>query len=283
VTDGRAVVTSYDYNNRHQVTGISYSQQTGIPNTPSVAFTYDAVGNRMSMTDGSGSVSYAYDQLSRLTSESRQFNGLSGSFTLGYGYNLGGELTSITDPTGAVVNYSYDKTGRMTDVTGSSFGGVTQYASNAQYRAWGALKALNYGNGRALSIQHNSRLEVSRFDIPGVMTKEYQYDGDGQLHYSQDLRNAKFDRSYAYDHVGRITQALSGVEARGGTSTTGRDRPYNETFQYDQMNHLTARTTSYWDEYHTLSLVGESSFPSVQKALLYATTPLPPNAARHLF
>jgi YD repeat-containing protein len=253
VTDGRGAVTNLTYNYRHQTTNISYSAPTGIAAIAAATFTYDAAGNRTSMSDGSGSVAYSYDQLSRLTSESRQFTGLSGAFPLSYSYNLVGGLTSVTDPTGAVVNYAYDKTGRMTDVTGSAFGGVTQYATSARYRAWGGVKAVNYGNGRALAVEHNTRLQVSRFDIPGVITKAYQYDADGGLHYSQDLRNQKFDRAYAYDHVGRVTQALSGIEARGGQSTTGRDRPYNESFQYDPMNHLTGRTTSYWDENHTLA------------------------------
>jgi YD repeat-containing protein len=33
---------------------------------------------------------------------------------------------SLTDPTGAQVNYVYDKTGRVTSITGTAFGGVTQ-------------------------------------------------------------------------------------------------------------------------------------------------------------
>ena len=60
------------------------------------------------MTDGSGSVSYSYDALSRLTSETRQFSGLTGSYALSYIYNLAGELTRVTDPTGAQVNYVYE-------------------------------------------------------------------------------------------------------------------------------------------------------------------------------
>ena len=192
VTDARGVVSTFSRNNRHLVTGITYTSPAGIAATSPVSFNYDAVGNRTAMSDGSGNIAYQYDQFSRLVSEARQFTGISGTFSLSYTYNLASELTSITDPTGAVVNYSYDQTGRLTNITGSSFAGVTQYATNAQYRAWGALKAASYGNGRALSAQHNSRLQVSRFDIPGVITKEYQYDADGLLRYSQDFRDARF-------------------------------------------------------------------------------------------
>ena len=50
-----------------------------------------------------------------------------------------------------------------------------------------------------------------------------------------------------------MTQALSGIEARGGQSTDGLDRPYNETFTYDPLSHLTGRTTRHWDEYRSLA------------------------------
>jgi YD repeat-containing protein len=136
VTDARGATATFTYNNRHQTTGISYTTVTGIAPTANVTLGYDAAGNRTSMTDGSGSVTYHYDQLSRLSSEARTFTAPpnevapTGSYTLSYGYNLAGGLTSITDPAGKVISYTYDKTGRTTDVTGTSFAGVTQYATN---------------------------------------------------------------------------------------------------------------------------------------------------------
>src|SRR6185369_8513102 len=113
-----------------------------------------------SMTDGSGSMSYSYDSLSRMLSETRTFSGV-GNFTLGYSYNLAGELTSITDPFDAQISYGHDAVGRPTEVSGTSFGGVTQYASNLQYRAGGSLKHLDYGNGFAMTMNFNSRLQAT--------------------------------------------------------------------------------------------------------------------------
>jgi YD repeat-containing protein len=104
-----------------------------------LSFAYDGAGNRTSMTDGLGSMSYAYDSLSRLTSETRAITGL-GNFTISYGYNLAGLLTSFTDPFGAQVNYGPDSAGRVTSVTGTAFPNVSTYASNIQYRASGAVK-----------------------------------------------------------------------------------------------------------------------------------------------
>ncbi len=103
------------------------------------------------MSDGSGSVSYEFNQLSRMNSETRQFAGLAGSYKLTYEYQPAGSLKSITDPTNAKINYEIDKRGRTTAITGTSFAGVTQYASNIQYRAWNALKGMSYGNAKTLS------------------------------------------------------------------------------------------------------------------------------------
>jgi YD repeat-containing protein len=247
VTDGRGIVTTFGYNNRHQVTAISYSQQTGIANTSDVSFSYDAAGNRTSMTDGPGSVTYVYDQLSRLTLETRQFSQLPGkSFPLSYSYNLGGELTSITDPDGKVVNYDYDQTGRMTAITGSAFAVVTSYASNLKYRAWGAVKEATYGDSTTLSASYNSRLLPTNFAISGWISKHYEYNADGRLRFTQDqlIVNSKFDRSYTYDHVGRVTQASSGPKARGQADTDFR--PYDLSYEYDAMNHLTSRSGRLW-------------------------------------
>jgi YD repeat-containing protein len=49
------------------------------------------------MTDVAGSVDYSYNLLSQLTSETRNSTGVN-TFTLNYTYNLGGRLSSITDP-----------------------------------------------------------------------------------------------------------------------------------------------------------------------------------------
>lgn len=47
------------------------------------------------MIDGAGDTTYTYDQLSRLTSEARTFTGLTGAFSITYGYNLANQLISL--------------------------------------------------------------------------------------------------------------------------------------------------------------------------------------------
>jgi hypothetical protein len=83
------------------------------------------------------------------------------------------------------------------------------------------------------------------------MSKTYDYFADGQLRFSSEALNHRFDRSYAYDHAARITQALSGAEARGEPTTN--DRPYKQTFTYDGFSHLTDRNSNIWSSFYSTS------------------------------
>jgi len=105
------------------------------------------------------------------------------------------------------------------------------------------LKHLVYGNSKTADTTYNSRLQPGSFLIPGVMSKTYDYYADGALRFSSESLEHRYDRSYSYEH-GRITQALSGAEARNEGTTN--DRPYNETFTYDPLGHLTHRDSKIW-------------------------------------
>jgi RHS repeat-associated protein len=247
VTDARGATTTFGYNNRRLVTGITYGVPTGVESTANVTFEYDAAGNRTSMIDGLGSASYVYNTISQLTSETRSFTNV-GSYTLTYGYNLAGQLNSVSNPWGAQVGYSYDKTGRPSSVSGSGYAGVSSYVSSFAYRAFG-LKQMNYANGRSLSVQYDNRMRPTQWNIPGVMGWNYAYtyfgENTGRVTYAQNLNDSTLDRSYDYDHVGRLIAAKSGAEARvhveiipSGTP----DGPYSQTYEYDQWGNMVART-----------------------------------------
>jgi YD repeat-containing protein len=74
VTDARGATCIYSYNGRHQITSATHTLSG--QSTNALTYGYDAAGNRTSMTDSVGSTSYNYNQLSRMTSETRTFNGL---------------------------------------------------------------------------------------------------------------------------------------------------------------------------------------------------------------
>jgi RHS repeat-associated protein len=212
--------------------------------TPNVSFGYDAAGNRTSMTDGLGSMSYGYDQLSRLTSESRIFSNF-GTYALTYAYNLAGEVTSITNPWGAQVGYNYDKIGRTSSVSGSGYAGVSSYVTSRAYRAFG-LKQMSYANGRTLSVGYDNRMRPTSWSIPSVLRLQYSYtwEQSGRVEFVRNQDDETLDRWFAYDSVGRLIVSRSGNEARlaiGESVPLLYNGPYSHGYQYDQFGNMTYR------------------------------------------
>ncbi len=166
ITDARGAAATYSYNSRGLQTGVSYTVPSGVAATPNVSFAYDEVGNRTQMTDGQGQTNYVYDTLSRLSSESRIFTGVSGTWQLTYDHNLVGQLTRLTDVrNNMTVNYGRYKNGAVSSVTTPGFGGITQYATGMQYRTWGALKTASYGDGFNLFTSYNIRQQLNEYKI----------------------------------------------------------------------------------------------------------------------
>jgi YD repeat-containing protein len=265
ITDSRGATTNYDYNYHGQVSSISYSvpQNSNIQVPSTITFGYDAAGNRVSMIDGLGRIDYEYNQLSQLMAETRRFtdnlpnapldSNNNQAFRLEYTYALSGQLQSYKDPYQKQINYTQDKVGRLTAVTGTSFAGFTTYASNPQYRAWGVLKHLEFSNGVQMNLTYNNRLladtyELTRNGFPNIMQKEYQYYPDGNFKFVEDELNTKFDRLNLYDNLGQIQEAKSAIEASGGTVTTNLDQnlPYRQSYGFDAFGNMTQRNNLHW-------------------------------------
>ena len=277
VTDPRGAMTDFTYNARGLVTHINYTQPTNyppsnspdymnIPTTPSVDFTYDAAGNRTVMDDGPGSVSYEYDELSRLKTERRYFDenlsfapteGVTQVFKIEYGYNLSGGLKYYKEPYGEQINYTNDKTGRLTAVDGTPFGDqndpVEDYSDGIQYRAWGAIKQLNYNtdDNALVKMYYDNRLRVSQHEIQSsvwtggyVKKAAFSYFADSRPQFFDDQVHTEFDRTYKYDFAGRLTSN------QFGTPTV---TPYIQTNTYDAFSNLTGRSTNHWYKYNGFS------------------------------
>lgn len=101
-------ITTYTYDPGNRLTEVSYS--SGKPAT--VKYEYNKDSERTKMTDGSGTTSYTYDQLDRLSeSEDGQKE------IIKYEYNLADGLTKITYPNGKSVTHAFDKDERLEKLT----------------------------------------------------------------------------------------------------------------------------------------------------------------------
>jgi YD repeat-containing protein len=282
VTDARGARATFGHNGRHLVTGVIYSAPAGITVPTAVGYGYDAAGNRLWMTDDVGRVDYGYDQLSRLSVETRQFFDsipqaplANNGFRISYDYNLSGQLKTITAPYGEQINYNRDGIGRLTGVTGPSqvsAAGPLTYVSNIRYRAWGDIKGADYNDSfnqgcydTTMSVieTYDARLRHASYELkqnPGnqyctsgtILKKQYQYYDDSLLSNVKDLSsNGILDRSQEYDSVARLTHVKTGSEAQG----LGGLGFYRQNFSYDAWGQQITRqmTTPQSDEIQTNS------------------------------
>lgn len=274
VTDARAATKHYTYNNLGLIQQISWTvpQISGIEIPTNVTFIYDNAGNRTQMNDSFGSVFYEYNELSQLKAETRHFNETiplapqpNNGFKIQYSYGLSGQLTSLTEPFGEVVTYSHNKTGKLTSVSGLRTNQNIQvnYVTNAEYRAWGAVKKLEYGDGGNMTMKFNDRLQADEYNFFAVNPApnanattriKYGYYNDGRLKNSDiDYISASgtnnvpnFDRTYEYDYLGRLGKAKTGAEARGETETNPNNRPYRMTLGYNQFGDIISQERLHW-------------------------------------
>jgi len=76
------------------------------------------------------------------------------------------------------------------------------------------------------------------------VNQNYSYYNDGRISFVQNTTDGSFDRSYSYDHAGRLTEAKTGGQARGD----GGASPYYESFGYDAFSNLNGRESINWGQ-----------------------------------
>ncbi len=262
IIDPRLAITDFTYNSLGLKTQTSYTPPNGtsVPDSPTVDYTYDNLGNRTGMdTAGVSNVTYSYDPLSRMLSETTDFDDLSSNLTISYTYNLSGGLKSITDPYSSVVTYQHDKNGRLKEVgdyIDPSDSTTGPYATNIKYRAFGQLKQIDYGlpenETSEIKLEYDNRLRVSHAEasMPHaqsgfVLKADYTYFADSRLAEKNDLLDDAWDRTVKYDFAGRLSHNQFGLGlASGGQSYK---RVYQQEITYDGFSQMTSRAGVHWD------------------------------------
>lgn len=229
--------TTYSYDTADQLTGIAYSDGS----TPNVAYTYDRLGQRATMVDGTGTTGYQRDSLGRLTAVTR-------GTTTAYGYDLAGRQTSITYPTAAIdlivvglpvhvghgtVTRGYDDAGRITSIT-DFVGRTTRY----HYDPDGNTTSIDYGNGATSTSTYDTLGRVTRtLDTSPtgttIVDQPYTYDPEGQLATGALTPAGTGTQAYHYDPNQRLTAT--------GAVTPAAQLPL-QAYGYDAADNLTRIT-----------------------------------------
>ncbi len=262
-TDPRGVVTTYSYDSLNRPTGTSYNVgSTGVPTTSPVTLAYDlggaaanALGRLTKLTDGPGSETYTYNNLGQLTQLQKIIAGT--TYTISYAYNLAGEMTQITYPSGHVVQQSFDAIGRLCEVAPSTTGCATAaspYATNLGYNTAFQTTGLKYGNGVTASYSYSpDRLQLSSLSYAesnglSLFQLNYSYatGNNGQIAGVANPSQPGQSVNYTYDALGRLSTALSvgwSGYAQWGLSFSydryGNRTDQNQTAGSPPANHVT--------------------------------------------
>jgi RHS repeat-associated protein len=228
-TDPRGVVTATSYDTLNRPTQVSYNVgSTGVPATPTVTYTYGTSstqknnGRLLTTTDGTGSRTFSYDNLGRLTQTQHVVSG--NNYTIGYGYALGGQRTSITYPSGRVVQRAYDAIGRPTSLASGS----TTYANGYAYDPAGHITGFLHGNGICASRSYSG----DRLQLQTINEFMPSQANQCQSSPSQTITNLTYGYAQSGGNDGEITTITDGVDA-------GR----NATYAYDALGRVSTATT----------------------------------------
>ena len=186
MTDGRGIVTNMTYDNGGRLTSISYPSAV----VENITYTYDSttggnkgIGRLTGTADQSGSTSWTYDALGRVTSETRIIG--TRSYATTYSYNAAGNLMGMTYPSGRIVTFTRNSLGQVSSV-------VTQQNAQAAFEtiasgiAWkpmsNLLSGMTHGNGVVTSAAYDLDYRLTSLSVQDgattISSLSYGY-GDG--------------------------------------------------------------------------------------------------------
>lgn len=211
---GFSYAYAYDENN-HLVNARDLTLGTAI------TYTYDAIGNRRSMTDPDGGVTYYfYDAVGHLV---RLVNPLGETTT--WEYNARGLVSKVTWPNDTWAELRYDAMGQITELAHrKADGSALAHYTYTYDPAGNRLTTTEAGYGAITYTYDALNRLVSAAGPEGTIT--YAYDAVGNRTAMTDTTGVT---TYTYDAADQLLQAV----APGGATTQ---------YQYDHRGNLITRT-----------------------------------------
>jgi RHS repeat-associated protein len=157
--DGQTITYQYDDMNR--------LSQKKYPDNTTVTYTYNELGQRTSMTDPAGTTIYAYDNLNRLQTVTRNGTAIT------YAYDVVGNITDIIYPNNQHLTYTYNELNLPETV---SDGTKTQ------------------------SVRYDIAARTDQETMPNGVTVDYEFDECGRLTLLKNKLNENIIAQFAYTY-----------------------------------------------------------------------------------
>jgi RHS repeat-associated protein len=266
ITDGRSVVTNLTYDNAGRLLTKHYPASTG----ENITITYDStsggnygVGRVTEIDDASGSIQYTYNVLGQATQEKKTTASI--VYTIGYAYDLDGNVTQITYPSGRTVSFGRDSDGRISGVTTKQTSGSSSVtlASGVAYEPFGPLSGLTYGSGLALSktFTHDYLIDTIAVQDTStsttVVNRSYAFGDNINITAITDSVTSGRSEAYTYTASNRVQEGdgiwgtldwtYDGVGNRSSeelTTTSSTTNTYNYPGTSNLLGSLTQSSTT---------------------------------------
>ena len=224
-----------------------------------IAYTYDANGNQLTITDETGKTARIYDGLNRVITKSVPHLGASTyeydipvnsqtvpEMTASYTLPEGSTAEKTTDAKGNETTKIYDGAGRLAYVI--SEGKVTGYT----YDANGSRQSVKYPDGATeekYEYDKNNRLKkLTNLKKDGTILEEYKYTYDGagnQTTKTETIKGKeKGTTAYRYDSLNRLLEVTEPQQETGSRKTTGYTYDASGNRETEQVQAKTATGTA---------------------------------------
>jgi len=227
-TWSRGVVTNYAYNTAGDLTGITYSDST-----PAVGFTYNRLGQQLTVTDAVGSRTFGYSDKFQLTSET--INGIYNKI-LTRSYDTLGRSSGMNIGTEYAVGYGYDNLGRFSTVTNGADVFTYGYLANSNL-----IQSITYPSTISVTKSYESNRDLvtsieNKYGTTTISKYDYSNDDLGRR-TAMGKSGTAFTQAdtiaYGYNDKSEVTSAVAQNQAT-----------YNYGFNFDLIGNRLSSTTS---------------------------------------
>lgn len=278
-TDAKNQVTNYTYDDSNRLTRVDYPQDT----TKSVFLIYDcnllSMGKLCSATDSTGTTTYSYDDMGRLTSQLMPIG--TGYKTMTFTYNDFNQLEKIMYPSGLELSYIY--TNNQPVSMSYKINGINKTILNNVIYAPMSQTMVSYtwGNGLPYNRQINKDSLITQVSS-STFGLNYQYN---ELKNVSSLTESTGSTSYSYDEESRMTRAQSilprnffeaSYDKIGNRLTsmdqTGTMKNYQYTLNNNRLTDMTGQQAIHYEYDANGSVITKSNMGSVYQAFGYDVT-----------
>lgn len=243
---------AFTYDNLNQMTRKTVPERTGLAatNTRDVFYQYDIRGlqtrARFDSIDGEG-LTTAYDQYGRVISNSQTMDGA--VRTLGYGYDVAGNRTSLTFPDNIAFGYTYGFGGQFDQIKDPASNVLIDYNFNDRNELTGAVRT-SAAPDQTWSYDPIGRLAATGWADGGANSVNWTFTrnpasqilSETQTNDAYSWNNhVVVDRTYATNGLNQYTQVGTNAYCYDSNGNLTADGTY--VYLYDVENRLVEMRT----------------------------------------